>query len=278
MFYSFGEVLFDCFKDSKVLGGAAFNLAAHLSHLGSEVALISAVGQDAEGEEILKEIKQRGIKSQYVKVCEDLITGRVDVKVDAKGIPSYDILYPVAWDYIDFEISPQENSFLVFGTLALRSEMSRQSLITNLKNFSTRIFDVNLREPFYTPDLIIQFLDKVEVMKLNEDELDILCRFFQLEEEDMIRKLFSTENLEMVLITKGKEGATVILKDGRRYSQKPQMVEVVDTVGCGDSFLAGYLHYYYTKKVGPEEALDQAIKISTMVATQRGAMPNYIHI
>ena len=276
MFYSFGEVLFDYFEDTKVLGGAAFNLAAHLSHLGSEVALVSAVGKDNDGKEIQEELKIRSIDSRYFQVIEGAPTGRVNVVVDSNGIPSYDILHPVAWDFIDCEIKPQINSYLVFGTLALRNSVSRHSLIRNLSKFSIRIFDVNLREPYYTPELVLQFLDQVELIKLNEDEWNLLCNIFSLSKEMLTEKLFLSGRLDMILITKGKEGAELINRKREHYSRSPQVVEVVDTVGCGDSFLAGFLHYYYTKKATIDEALEKAIKISAIVASQRGAMPNYI--
>lgn len=273
MFYSFGEVLFDCFDDVRVMGGAAFNVAAHLASLGSQVTLISAVGNDRSGEEIINEITKRGIGSSFVKKIDNADTGKVMVTVDQQGLASYEILFPVAWDFIDFEKSYEQDSYLIFGTLALRNGESRAALMRNFEKFSKRVFDINLRPPYYSKELIDRLVKNVHVLKLNEDELNILCEYYQLSREEVVSELFNSECLEIMLITKGAEGAELLSKDGERLHKKPGYVEIVDTVGCGDAFLAGFLHHYYTNKDSLEESLARAINLSEKVAAQRGAVP-----
>ncbi len=274
MYYSFGETLWDVFGKDKVMGGAAFNVAAHLRKLGAQAILISGIGDDANGQEILSILNKRDMATSCIYITQEHPTGIVQVKLDSQGIPSYDIVYPSAWDFIKFEGEVPNNSTLIFGTLALRNSVSRDTLMMIKDKFSRKVFDINLRKPFYDEKVIINGLIDCNILKINDEEMLLLAQYMNVSEDNVIQYLFEKFSISLIIQTLGSKGAEISTTDGKRFKAQPPQVQVVDTVGCGDSFLAGFLYFYDTTH-DIQHALDKAVKLSSLVASKRGAVPNY---
>jgi len=274
MYYSFGETLWDIFGQDKVMGGAAFNVAAHLRKLGADVLLVSSVGDDIDGQEIMTILKKRNMPSKHIFITNQYPTGVVNVTLDHKGIPSYDIVYPSAWDFIEFEGEIPSGATLIFGTLALRNSVSKNTLMKIKDKFGRRVFDINLRKPFYDEVVIINGLINCNILKINDEELVLLAQYMNVGENNVIEYLFEKYGITLIIQTLGSHGAEIRTHDGRTFNAKPPQVQVVDTVGCGDSFLAGFL-YFYDQNKDIQYALDKAVKLSSLVASKRGAVPDY---
>jgi len=231
----FGEVLFDHFPDgSAVLGGAPFNVAWHLQAFGLDPLFISRVGEDAEGETILQRMRQWGMRCDGVQVDARLPTGRVDIRFDAGGEPSYDIVHPCAYDAITTDTSAQSCRLLYHGTLVLREERSRQALAHLKARHGGLVFvDVNLRPPWWQSEEVLKLLRDADWVKLNGDELAQLAPGVGAE------RFIADHHLQGLVLTHGAAGAEIIASgsDPVRISPKKSM-NVVDTVGAGDAFAA----------------------------------------
>lgn len=273
MVFSFGEVLFDLFPDARVLGGAAYNLAAHLTRLGTPAMLVSTVGPDYEGQEVLRAMQHRGMPIRHVGVSHDWPTGKVSVQIDQDGIPSYNIQEPAAWDYIDFTSAVPPEATLVHGSLALRYAHNRETLLSVAPRFQTRVFDLNLRSPYVHPDIILQCLQHTDVLKVNEEELQQLGTWCGAPPNAVPEYLFPRYPLRLLLCTRGADGAVAFDAQGDRYTAPGRRVEVADTVGCGDAFLAAFLHFW--PQHGVQTALEKAVFLASMVAASQGAVPDY---
>ncbi len=274
MYYCFGEVLWDTFKNEKVMGGAAFNVAAHLQQLGAEVLLISGLGSDEDGKNIVDIMHQKNMSTQHIHISSKHPTGVVNVLLDNNGIPSYDIVYPSAWDDIHFEGSKLENDTLIFGTLALRNSTSKNTFLKIKPQFGRRVFDINLRIPFYDKEIILEGLNDCDILKINDEELLLLSGYFDTTNNQIFDYLFNRFNIQIIIQTLGKQGAEIITKNNEKFRAHPPKIEVVDTVGCGDSFLAGFL-YYFDSLGDIQTALNNATLLSAFVASKRGAVPDY---
>lgn len=273
-----GEILWDCLPEGKKLGGAPANFAFHAALLGAETVAISAIGNDALGDEILRELNEKGLKYLLPRVEQE--TGTVHVTLDDEGIPSYEIKTGVAWDNIPFlpEIKQlaEKCDCVCFGSLAQRSEVSRNTIKEFLRHTPEdclKIFDINLRQQFYTKEIIHDNLLACNVLKINDEELEIVAEMFVLyghSVEDRCRCLLEQYRLDMVILTCGVNGSYVFAPDLTSFMETPK-VEVADTVGAGDSFTGAFAASILAGQT-IREAHGLAVKVSAFICTQKGAM------
>ena len=279
----FGEMLWDVFPDGAVAGGAPMNVALNLQQLGVDVTMISRVGKDEDGQKILDFVKGYGLSLTSIQEDENQPTGQVIIDQADKENIQYDILEPVAWDFISLTPENQElvanADALVFGSLAVRNEKSWQTLYHLVHQPLLTIFDVNMREPYIDFYKIDSLLGYTDILKINEDELEILADFFELKDKrDGLAKalcdyLVEEYPIETICITHGGKGA-MVYKDGSIISHPGYKVQVEDTVGAGDAFLSGFVKMYLEGK-NLKDTLDFASKLGAFVATQKGGTPRY---
>lgn len=276
---SFGEILWDLLPGGRTLGGAPLNIAYHLHKLGEDPALISCIGKDEPGVAIRNRMGQLGIRDVYLQSDPNHPTGQVNVQLDTEGNMHYDIMPDAAWDYISFNAPVEqlirEPHWLIYGSLAARSEVSSVTLHRLLEQPSFKVFDLNLRPPFYSIETLIPLLEKADLVKMNSQELGILSGWYQVKggEFRVMETLAVKFRWEGLVVTKGERGA-MLWEKGAFYSHHGYRVDPVDTVGCGDAFLAGYLSQY-RKGTGPLQRLSFACALGALVATYSGACPDY---
>ena len=273
-----GEILWDCLPEGKKLGGAPANFAFHAGMLGADTVAISAIGRDALGDEILRELDGKGLKYLLPRVEQE--TGTVQVTLDSEGIPSYEIRTDVAWDNIPFSTEikqlAEKCSCVCFGSLAQRSAVSRNTIrefLHHTPKDCLRIFDINLRQQFYTTDIIQESLEACNVLKINDEELDIVAGLFgfpDLSVEDKCLRLLEQYHLDMLILTCGVNGSYVFTPNQKSFIETPK-VEVADTVGAGDSFTGAFAASILAGRT-IEEAHQLAVEVSAFICTQKGAM------
>lgn len=275
---SFGEVLWDDFPSGKVLGGAPLNVVVRLRALGADTSIISCRGNDEDGEELLRQILSKHVNADLVQICLDQATSLVKVSLDKSGSASYEIVYPCAWDRI--RVQPEalqrvaESDAFIFGSLATRDEVSRNTLAQLLEQAKFKIFDVNLRKPHYDTDRLLATMKKVDMVKLNDDELYELAEVYGSPYhsiEQNIAYIAKLTGVETLVVTLGSHGAA-LYRDGQLYRHSGFRVKVADTVGSGDSFLAG-LTYKLLNNADPQEAITFACALGALVASRHGATP-----
>ena len=274
----FGEVLWDVFPNNKKIGGAPLNVGLRLASFGHDITMISAVGNDELGLALLDYLKENRIDTSSIQQSDIYKTGEVQVLLNEKGVASYSIEYPRAWDKIDLNESDEravkEADAFVFGSLIARDEVSRKTLYRLLDMAHYKIFDLNLRTPFYSKDLLIGLMQKADFIKFNDEELYEVCTYLGSKYHSLEQNLkFIAEktNSKHVCVTKGPFGA-VLLYDSKLYYNSGYKIKVVDTVGAGDSFL-GSLISQLLNKTKPQEAIDFACAIGALVAKSEGANP-----
>lgn len=274
-----GEILWDVFPERKVLGGAPANFAYHVSQLGYEGYAVSAIGEDKLGHEILSSLNEKRLN--YLLEETGYPTGVVQVVLDDTGIPQYEITEGVAWDNIPFTDSirnlAKTTNILSFGSLAQRNKVSQDTIkqfISAMPANGLKVFDINLRQHFYTKEVIDDSLNLSNILKINDEEVAVVSRLFELGgmyEQEVCVHLLEAYDLEIVILTKGAEGSYVFTP-GRQYFHPSPKVEVVDTVGAGDSFTAAFIVSYVSGH-SIEQAHRLAAEVSAYVCTQQGAMP-----
>ena len=274
-----GEILWDVFPERKVLGGAPANFAYHVSQFGYNGYAVSAIGDDLLGKEILSSLEEKELN--YLIETADFPTGTVQVTLDKDGIPKYEILENVAWDNIPFTAKTENLAKITqavsFGSLAQRNSVSRETIkkfLRAMPDDSIRVFDINLRQHFYTKDLIHQSLELANVLKINDEEVAVVSELYgynEDNEQDVCKCLLSEYNLDLVILTKGVEGSFVCTPKETSYQPTPK-VHVADTVGAGDSFTAAFVaSYIHGDRIADAHQL--AVEVSAYVCTQHGAMP-----
>ena len=276
-----GEALWDVLPEGKKIGGAPANFAYHVSQFGFDSRVVSAVGNDALGDEILEVFKEKQLKHQLQVV--NYPTGTVQVTLDSAGIPLYEIKEGVAWDNIPFtddlkRLALSTRAFC-FGSLAQRNEVSRTSINRFLDTMpdgdeQLKIFDINLRQGFYTKEIIRESCQRCNVLKINDEELVAISRMFGYPGIDLQDKcwiLLAKYNLKMLILTCGTNGSYVFTPGVVSFQETPR-VPVADTVGAGDSFTAAFCASLLKGKSVPE-AHKLAVEVSAYVCTQSGAMP-----
>lgn len=276
-----GEVLWDVLPEGKKLGGAPANFACHVSRFGLNGLVISAVGKDKLGDEIINVFNQKRLEYQLEKT--DFPTGTVEVTLDNAGIPQYDIKENVAWDNIPFteeiRMIASHTRAACFGSLAQRSQNSRRSINAFLDSMpdsedSLKVFDINLRQNFYSEEIVQESLSKCNILKINDEELLIVKDLLSLRgrsQEELCNELMALGNLRMLILTCGTKGSMVFSQEGISVLGTPT-VQVADTVGAGDSFTAAFISSLIKGKT-VREAHQTAVNVSAYVCTQQGAMP-----
>jgi fructokinase len=275
-----GEVLWDQLPQGDVLGGAPANVAYHAGQLGAESYIVSAVGKDKLGDEIISRLKTKGINLLISTV--DKPTGTVKVTLDNKGVPDFVITRDVAWDYIEltYESSKLASQLdaVCFGSLAQRNSVSHNSITKFLKllpEHALKIFDINLRQNFYNKQLINESLMISNILKINDDELLIIAKLYgwKGDAEYLCRKLLNDYELKLLAYTCGANGSYLFSKDDQSFINTP-VVKVKDTVGAGDSFTAA-LMVSLLNGYTLSECHSLAVDISAFLCENEGAMPEY---
>lgn len=275
----FGEILWDNFETGKKPGGAPMNVALHLFRNEIQSLLISSVGNDDNGKELLDFLTSQGLSIQAIQTSS-LLTGIVDVHLDANHHATYTIVKPVAWDAINYspEIQKETESAdaLLFGSLACRSNTSRETLYKLLASARLKVLDLNLRTPHFEEAVLTELIHKCDILKINEDELEYLSRLFQFSEhsiESSLLKLAESAALKTVCVTLGGKGAMVYHQQ-QLFKHAGFKVDVVDTVGSGDAFLATFLAGLL-KDIPMADNLARACAAGALVASRKGANPHY---
>ncbi|APZ46338.1 carbohydrate kinase [Polaribacter reichenbachii] len=277
----FGEVLWDVFPTHKKIGGAPLNVANRLSSFGHNVTMISALGEDNYGQKIIEYLKENKVKTNHIQINKEFQTGKVNVLIDKKGSASYTINYPSAWDKIYFTEKAKSEvvnaDAFVFGSLIARDETSRNTLYELIEAAKYKIFDLNLRQPHYTTDVLQYLMEKADFIKFNDDELYEVCKkigskYNSLEQN--INFIADKTNTKHICVTKGHHGAVLLYNDVLYYNSGYQ-INVKDTVGAGDSFLASLTSELLNKST-PQKAINFACAIGALVAQNEGANPKIL--
>lgn len=274
----FGEVLWDVFPDEERIGGAPLNVASRLAGFGIHTEMISKVGADEKGKELLSYLLSNNVEVRNIVKDEEFPTGVVKVSLSAGGSASYEIAYPSAWDKIEPTAkmlqSVAEADVFIFGSLACRDEVSRKTLFELLPKAKYRVLDFNLRPPHYSKDLLLQLISHADFIKFNDDELfeiaELLGSSYNSLEQNL-NFIAEKSSAKTICVTKGKHGA-VLFRDGKLYYNSGYKIEVKDTVGAGDSFLASLIAKLF-QEASPQEALDFACAVGALVAGKEGANP-----
>lgn len=292
-----GEILFDCLPEGKKLGGAPANFAYHVCQFGLNGIAVSAIGKDEDGAQIREELAPRKMTAHLEEV--DYPTGTVQVTLSGNGIPQYDICLGVAYDNIPWTPQIEEiakNSRAVcFGSLAQRTAVTRatvQKFLDTMPALGTlKVFDINLRQNWFSREVIEESLLRSNVLKLNDEEIVVVSSLLELGEiksdalsrgealqltdvEDQCRELISRYDLQMVILTCGTHGSYVFSREGEVSFQQTPVVKVADTVGAGDSFTGSFCAAILAGKT-VAQAHEIGVKVSAFVCTQHGAMPQY---
>ena len=274
-----GEALWDVLPEGKKLGGAPANFAYHAAQFGLDTIAISALGEDKLAEETIEALKEHNLN--YLMPLVPYPTGTVQVTLTGDGIPTYDIKENVAWDNIpltDEMLEIAKNARAVcFGSLAQRNVVSRENIhkfLDATPKDCVKIFDINLRQQFYTKEVIKESLKRCNILKINDEELVLIGRMFGYPGLDIENKcwlILGKYNLDMLVLTCGTNGSYVFTPGQMSFQETPK-VEVADTVGAGDSFTGSFVGSILNGKPVPE-AHKTAVHVSAFVCTQNGAMP-----
>ena len=274
-----GEALWDVLPEGKKLGGAPANFAYHARQFGLEGIAVSAIGHDALGEEIVEAFEEHQLPYHLARV--DYPTGTVQVSLDAQGVPQYEIKTDVAWDNIPYDDElatlAADCKAVCFGSLAQRSAVSRNTISAFLDAVPAdclKVFDINLRQSFYTREVLEASFQRCDILKINDEELETVSRLFGtagLSLEEKCWLIFERYSLQMLILTCGTNGSYVFHAGGISYQVTPK-VEVADTVGAGDSFTGAFIGSILQGK-SVAVAHETAVKVSAYDCTQKGAMP-----
>ena len=274
-----GEVLWDNFPDGKQVGGAPANFSFHAMALGTKGFVVSAVGDDPSGREILEYLRHVGVDSGCVAIAAKYPTGAVTVRVDSAGVPSFNIHENVAWDNI--ELTEKSKKLAVtadavcFGTLAQRSAASRENIQHFLEIVPTdclRVFDVNLRQSYYNKEIVLESIRRCDILKLNGQELPVIAEFMSIggSQSEILRTIMQAHRLKLVALTMGEKGSQLVSPEEESFMESAN-VSVVDTVGAGDAFTAA-LTVGLLKKLSLRVIHENATRLAGFVCTQRGAI------
>lgn len=274
----YGEILWDTFGDEKVAGGAPMNVARHLVQQHNNVLFASRVGKDASGNGLVEFLKSSGLYSDLIQTDETLPTCEVTVELDEQGSATYIIPEPVSWDNIQTESAltkaAESASAIVYGSLACREEATRDTLLNLLQETTAlKIFDVNLRPPHYTLSTIETLVARADVVKMNEDEAALLIGGSNGTLKENIIEFQKKYHPKTICVTRGEHGA-IAWHDYEFYEHPGCPVNVVDTVGAGDSFLATFVTGLL-KDEPMQELIEKACRVGAFVAGKRGANPVY---
>lgn len=275
----FGECLWDILPSGKMAGGAPMNVAYHLQKLGKDPAVISRIGYDELGNELIKTFEEKKVCTEYFQIDYDVPTSTVKAEIRPGNEVHFEIVKNVAWDYIALEDNLEDlvkqADYFVYGSLATRSKQTRDTLFALLEVAKNKVLDINLRPPFYNREIIEKLLTEANIVKLNLAELELITGWFSplTNDEDRIKIIRDKFQIETIIMTKGAKGAT--LNKGGEFTYCNGMnIDVCDTIGSGDSFLAGVLSKLIDQS-SIQEALTFANSLAAYVSTQIGGCPEY---
>lgn len=279
---SLGEVLWDILPDGKALGGAPSNVAWECSQLGAESHIVSAVGDDDLGHEIIDALKKKNLDTETIAVLPGIPTSTVDAHLDAKGNATYTIHENVAWDHLPvtdavLDVAARAQA-INFGSLAQRHEVGRattHAILDAIAPNAVKIFDLNLRPPFIDRDILDLGMQRATVVKMNHDELPAIAKLFQwteTPEDGMVQLMQAYPNVHHVVVTKADQGAWWRTRDELHFRKSPKPEVMRDTIGAGDSVTAVCMMGLLKKWKEPD-ILEAAMNIASYVCSQRGGMP-----
>jgi fructokinase len=275
----FGEILWDFLPKGKVAGGAPVNVAYHLKMLGKNPAIISRIGSDNLGKELIQLLKIKNMETAFIQIDKVIETGKVLVKIKENNEAKYEIVNPVAWDFIEWRdelISlVRDAKYFVFGSLITRNTKSRNTLFSCLELAQKKMLDINLRPPYFDKKILKELLEKADLLKLNAAELQLISKWHKdyKNDDDKIKSLKERFQIETIIVTKGSAGAILCISD-LFYYHNGYTVSVADTVGSGDAFLAAIISKLMDK-ASAEEALRFANALGAFVASCPGGCPEY---
>jgi len=276
-----GEILWDEFPGGRTLGGAPANFAYHCCQFGNRGVVVSSVGNDEAGQDIGEELSRKEVE-HYLSVTDDHPTGRVSVTMDDDGVPEYIIHENVAWDFLEFTHDKSklanQADVICYGSLAQRSEVSAKTISQIIEATSAeciRIFDINLRQHYYDSNTIEKLLNYSTVLKLNDEELQVVSQIFGLPEDEdrSVEKITERFTLDLVILTKGGAGSRLYSPEMGNSSHKVDVAEIVDTVGAGDSFTAS-IATGLCLGMSLSEMHSFASRVAAYVCSRRGATPD----
>jgi fructokinase len=278
----FGELLWDMLDNEKLLGGAPANFGYHCQQLNADARIVSAIGQDDLGDEILTRFKEKRLSTDYLQRTSNYPTGTVTVEVNVQGIPSYTIHEQVAWDHIEWNDAlhslSESADAICFGSLSQRSLVSKTTLQRMLGTVSPeclKVFDINLRPPYYNTAILGESLESANIIKMNVEEAIVVGEMFNWgnDVQVIVKELFKKFNFQLIAITYGEEGSRLFTPDKENF-MKVSAVKISDTIGAGDSFTAALITGWLNQ-LPLAEIHKLATNLSAYVCTQRGAMPSY---
>ncbi|HEX2970392.1 MAG TPA: carbohydrate kinase [Bacteroidales bacterium] len=274
-----GEVLWDMLPTGAKVGGAPLNVALHLRKFGIDSIFAGRVGDDDLGKELMEFINANGLDTRLIQTDTQNPTSTVEVFLGENNHVSYEIVDNVAWDFFEADSEIKEvagkSDVIIYGTLSSRHSFTRNNIFSLLDGKSLKLIDVNLRPPFHTKEVVELLISKADIAKLNDDELRVIGEWYgmKLSQKELAKWFISKYKCQLVCITRGENGAMIY--DGDQYYEHPgYKVKVVDTVGSGDAFLAGFLSKYLSGEP-TQQALDFACATGAFVATREGATPDY---
>ncbi|HKC70565.1 MAG TPA: carbohydrate kinase, partial [Terriglobales bacterium] len=276
-----GEVLWDVLPERTCLGGAPTNFAYITTLMGDQGIVASRVGEDSQGIEALRRMEELGLDIDHVQTDHEHRTGIVNVEVDGQGQPRFEIAHPVAWDFLewtnDWRRLAEQADAACFGSLAQRSETSRATIrrfVRAMLPGTLKVFDVNLRQSYYSPEILAESMKLADIVKFNDDELPKIMSLSKIPHKDALssaQRLIREYDLKVVCITRGGRGS-LLVRDGDKSEHSGFKVRVADTVGSGDAFTAGLVHEYL-HGASLDLMNEVANLVGAWVASEVGAMP-----
>lgn len=279
-----GEILWDVFPNGKKLGGAPTNFAYHVTALGHEGVIISRIGNDNYGREIIEQLISLDLTTDYIQIDNDKKTGIVEVQIDDKNQPNYIIKEDVAWDFIQwdskFDSLIETTDAICFGTLAQRNKVSRNTIINLLEKMNknaVKVYDINLRQSFYSKNMIVDALKLSNILKLNSYEIEVLRELLNIstryDEKEICKFIIDSFDLNLICLTKGEEGSILFDKQNT-YHSLSYPYKIADRVGAGDAFTAAVIVNYL--KGDPIDVISvKANKLASWVTSKSGGTPVY---
>ena len=276
-----GEILWDMLPSGKVIGGAPANFAYHAQELGESSIVVSCIGNDELGREIISSLEKKDMPTEFLYIDKNHPTGVVSARINKEGKPSYLIQEEVAWDYIPTSTLMRELAFksaaVCFGTAAQRSQLSRmtiQTFVGLMEQDSIRVFDINLRQNFYSQDVIETSLSLANVLKLNVNELSVVKKLLRLngDEKKILNELSRKYSLNLIALTRGREGS-ILFTEGKTSNHEGHKINVEDTVGAGDAFVAG-LVTGMLRGYELDDLNNKANRVASYICSKHGATPS----
>ena len=276
----FGEILWDVLPDGPQPGGAPLNVAYHLNKLEVDTRIISRIGNDSNGQKLEDLLNSWGINKKLIQKDLEYPTSEVIARMNNGNEVSYEIVFPVAWDFIKYEkpddVQLKATNYVVYGSLSSRNEISRNTLFEILDGNGIKVFDINLRPPFYNKTLLEELIRRADIVKFNEAELEIAQVLFGgpfSKESDQVKYIQEKFQIPEVIVTKGEFGASYYKNDDS-YHAWGVGINVKDTIGSGDSFLAAFIASH-CQKIAPETIIKNAVSMGAFIATKKGGCPDY---